>query len=73
MQYKHVVCSVHCSMGSLKCTCSDLGTLAGAGVVPNIHCAVCRVQCAGCSVLPAKNFDSVVETGWVNLTFYLKK
>ena len=37
--------------------------------------AVCRcwVQCAGCSVLPAKYEDLAVETGWVKLKFYLKK
>ena len=30
------------------CTCSDSGAFAGAGAVRNVHCAVCRVQCAAC-------------------------
>ena len=46
MQYKPVLCSIQFSMCSMKCTCSDSGAFAGAGAVSNVHCAVCRVQCA---------------------------
>ena len=58
MQYKHVVCSTQCSMCSMKCTCSDSGAFAGAGAVRNV-----QVQCAGCSVLPAKDEDLAVQKG----------
>ena len=37
-----MVCSVQFSMCmcSMKCTCSDSGAFAGAGVVRNVHCAL---------------------------------
>ena len=57
-------CSVHCSICSMQCTCSDSGAFAGAGAVRNVHCAVCSVQCA--------DEDLAVETGWVKLKVYLK-
>ena len=60
MHYKHVVCSVQCSICSMKCTCSDSGAFAGAGEVRNVHCAL---QCAGCSVLPAEDENLAVEKG----------
>ena len=50
----------------MKCTCSDWGVFAGG-------CLVCNVHCAVCSVLPAKDEDLAVETGWVKLRFYHKK
>ena len=46
MQYKPVLCSIQFLIGSMKCTCSDSGAFAGAGAVRNVHCALCRVQCA---------------------------
>ena len=58
VQYKHVVCSVQCSICGIKCTCLDLGAFAGAGAVRNVHCAVC-------SALPAKIEDLAVEAGRV--------
>ena len=53
-----MACSLKCSMCSMKCTVADLGAFAGAGVVRNVHCAVCRVQCAAC-----QDKDLAVETG----------
>ena len=52
MQYKHVVCSVQCSMCSMK------GPLQ-----LQVQCVMYNVQCAGCSVLFAKDEDLAVETG----------
>ena len=46
MQYKPVLCSVHISMCIMKYTCSDSGAFAGAGAGRNVHCPVCRGQCA---------------------------
>ena len=48
MQYKCVVCSVQCSMWSMKCTGAVAGAFAGAGTVCSVHCAVCSVQCPAC-------------------------
>ena len=53
-------------MFSMKCTCSDSGAFAGAGVVCNV-----QHQCKGCSVLPPKDNDKKDKTGWVSLKFYL--
>ena len=63
-----MVCSVECSMCSMKCTCSDSGAFSGSGTgtVRNVHCA-------GCRVLAAKDEDLAVETGCYKLKFYLKK
>ena len=36
------VYSVQC----VKCTGADSGAFEGAGLVRNVYCAVCRVQCA---------------------------
>ena len=47
----------------MKCTCSGSGAFAGVGAVNNIHCAVCRVQCAE---------ELAVETGWVKLNLILR-
>ena len=44
-------------MCRIKCTCADSGAFAGAAGMPNVHCPVCRVQCAAC-----KNEDLVIET-----------
>ena len=44
MQYKCVVCTVPCSICSMKCTGADSGAGTGSG-------AVCTVKCAVCSVL----------------------
>ena len=38
-----------------------------------VMCVMYTAQCAGFSVLPAKDEDLAVETGWVKLKFYLKK
>ena len=48
----------------IKCTCSDSGAFAGAGAVRNVHCAVCRVQCAD---------ELAVQTGRVKLKFHPKE
>ena len=47
MQYKCVVCTVQCSMCSMKCRGADSGAGTGSG-------AVYTVQCAVCSVLPVR-------------------
>ena len=38
------------------------GFFLGAGEVCSVYCAVCRVQCVECSVLPDKDGDLAVET-----------
>ena len=63
MQYKCVACSAKCSMCSVKFTDAVSGAFAGAGTVRNVHYAMCRVQCAGCSVLSTKDGNFAVETG----------
>ena len=45
---------------SYECTGGDADVDAGLGIVCSVHCAV---QCAGCSVLLAKDEDLAVETG----------
>ena len=55
-------------MCSIKCKCSDSGAFAGAHALHNE-----TMQCAGCSVLPAKDENLAVEKGRVKLKFYLKK
>ena len=47
MQFKHVVCSVECSVCSMKCTVAGTSSWAGADAVSSAHCEVCSVQCAG--------------------------
>ena len=54
MQYKRMVCSLQCSVCSMKCTCAGAGE--GAGAVCSVHC---EVQ----TVLPARGEDLEVETG----------
>ena len=38
--------NVKCSMCSMKGTDAVSGAFAGAGTVRNVHCVVCRLQCA---------------------------
>ena len=45
MQHKCFVCTVQCSMCSMKCSGVDSGAGTGSG-------AICTVQCAVSSVLP---------------------
>ena len=51
-----MICSVQCSVCSMKYIGEGAGACAGAGAVYSIHCA-------GCSVLPATGEDLEVETG----------
>ena len=58
MQYKCMACNAKCLMCSMKCT----------DAVPmdfqvQVQCIMYTVQCAGCSVLPAKDRNSLVEAG----------
>ena len=43
MQYKCVVCTVHCSMCSMECTGEDSDAGTGSGAVSTVQCAVCSV------------------------------
>ena len=43
-----MACSATCSVCSMKPTDAVSGAFSVAGRVRNIHCAVCRVQCAAC-------------------------
>ena len=47
MQFTPVVCSVECSVCSMKCTVAGTSSWAGADAVSSAHCEVCSVQCAG--------------------------
>ena len=51
-----LVCSVQCSICSMKYTCSESGAFTGVSAVRNVHCAEC-------SVLPDKDEYLAVETG----------
>ena len=62
----HVVQSVQCVVWSIQ-----MQFLVHLQV--QVQCVMYTVQCAGCSVLPAKDEDLEVGTGWVKLKFYLKK
>ena len=37
-----------------------------------VQCIMCKVQCAGCSMLPANYDDLAVEIGCVKLEFNIK-
>ena len=61
-----MACSANCSMCSMKFADAVFGAFAGAGTVRNVHCA-------GFSVLPAKDGNLAVETGYVKFKCYLSK
>ena len=55
MQKKHELCSIQCSLCSMKC--AGVGEGVGAGAVCSVQCAVCSVKFAVGSVLPATGDD----------------
>ena len=59
MQYKRVLCSLQCSVCSMKSKGAGAGACAGAGAMYSLHCAVCR----GGSVLRATAEDFEVKRG----------
>ena len=55
-----MMCSVQCSMCSMKCTGAHRGAGAGASTVCSVHCAVCSVQCT-VEILEFKKDDTKIQ------------
>ena len=62
-----MVCSVQCSVCSMKCIGVGAGACAGA----EVQCVVYTGQYAGWTVLPATSEDLEVETGKVKIEINL--
>ena len=62
-----MACSVQYLMCRMKCTCAESSAFAFAFAVPNVHCAVCKVQCQ-----PTKEEYLAVKKNESNLNLIYK-
>ena len=72
---KCAACSINVwsVMQSVQCVVWSVQMQFPVHLQVQVQCVMYTVQCAGCSMLPAKDENLAVETGWANLKFYLKK